>query len=165
MQTTFPTVPQVEQLPLYHRETISEKHLDVMGHLNIRWYMALFDEGAWHFFSTFGMDQDYYENQQGGGFALQQFVRYLAEVRVGETITIRIRMLARSSKRIQFMSFMVNETTGKLAATLESLGAHADMTIRRTAPYPDHIATKIDAIIDNQNQLGWDAPVCGVIKP
>ncbi|MGB0389204.1 MAG: thioesterase family protein [Ardenticatenaceae bacterium] len=158
-------IEKLEALPVFYRATITEEHLDIMGHMNIRWYIGFFDEAGWNFFATFGMTQEYYESQKAGGFALQHFVRYLAEVRVGETVAIRSRMLARSLKRIHFMHFMINETTGKLAAILEVLGSHADMTIRRTSPYPPHIAKQIDALIAQQNQLDWDAPICGVIKP
>ena len=148
------SLAQVEQLPLFHRETIPESYLDEMGHMNIRWYMALFDEAGWGFFSSFGMTFDYCKTEQAGGFALQHFIRYLAEVRVGETVAIRSRMLARSAQRTHFMHFMINETTGKLAATLEALGSHADMRIRRTSPYAPHLASRIDAIIEEQKQLG-----------
>jgi acyl-CoA thioester hydrolase len=161
----MPTIEQLESLPLFHRDTISDSHLDVMGHMNVRHYMALFDDAAWRFFASFGMDEPYCRSSGNGGFALQHFVQYLAEVRAGETVAIRSRVLARSAKRIHFMHFMINETTGKLAATLEVLGAHADMNLRRIAPYPAPIAEKIDAILLEQRQLDWQAPVCGVIRP
>ena len=159
------SVEQVEQLPLFHRETISTDYLDIMGHMNVRWYVALYDTAAWKFFESFGMNETYYREEQAGGFALKQFIQYLAEVRVGETVTIRGRALGRSAKRVHFMLFMVNETTGVLASTFEVLGSHADMRIRRTSPYPPAIAAKLDTAIAEQNALAWDAPVCGVINP
>lgn len=159
------TIEQVNTLPLYYRKTIPHEYLDEMEHMNVRWYMSLFDDAAYPFFASFGMHKEYYKQDQAGGFALRQFINYLAEVRVGETVAIHSRVLGRSAKRIHFMHFMRNETTNKLAATMEALGSHADLRIRRTSPYPPHIAAKIDAILSKQNKLDWDAPVCGVIKP
>lgn len=159
------TVEQVEQLPLYHRETIPTDYLDIMGHMNVRWYVALYDTAAWKFFDSFGMNETCYRAEQAGGFALKQFIQYLAEVRVGETVAIRGRVLGRSAKRVHFMLFMVNETTGVLASTFEVLGSHADMCVRRTSPYPPQIAAKLDTTIAEQNALAWNAPVCGVINP
>lgn len=160
----IPTL-QLQTLPRFHRQTIPEDYLDVMGHMNVRWYMALFDAAAWPYFASFGMDRAYYESQHGGGFALQHFIRYLAEVRVGETVAVHTRTLGRSAKRIHFMHFMINETTDTLAATLEALGAHADVQARRTSPFPPPIAARIDALLAEQKQLPWEAPVCGVIRP
>ena len=156
---------QLAQLPVFHRDTITEEYLDVMGHMNVRWYMALFDEAAWNFFASFGMDKAFYRTSGAGGFALKQFTHYLAEVRIGETVAIRTRLLGRSAKRIHYMHFMLNETTGVLSATLEVLGAFANLKIRRTAPYPDHIAVRIDALLHDHQTLAWAAPICGVIRP
>lgn len=156
---------QLKQLPCLYRITIGQEHLDVMGHMNVRHYLAIFDEAAWCFFATFGLDEAYYASGEGGGFSLQQSVNYLAECRVGDVVTVRARMLGRSLKRSHFMLFMINESRSLVAATLETLVSHADLKIRRTSPYPAHIAAQIDAILAKHQLLEWEAPVCGVIRP
>mgnify|MGYP002713098405 CR=1 FL=1 len=160
----MPTIEQIQQLPYLTRHTVTTDHLDAMGHMNVRWYLAFFDDAAWTLFESFGMTADYYRENQAGGFALQHIIRYLAEVRVGETVAIYGRVVTRTEKRVQFMYFMVNETTQTLAATLEGVGAHADMTVRRTAPYPPHIATILDDMIATHQQLDWEAPLSGAIQ-
>jgi acyl-CoA thioester hydrolase len=159
------SIAQLSKLPVYYRKTIPSDYLDVMGHMNVRWYMTLFDEAAWQFFNSFGMDRTYYKNTRNGAFALKHFIRYLAEVHAGETVAVRIRVLGRSAKRVHFMHFLINETTGSVATTMEALGSHADLTARRTSPFPDSIATALDGLIAKQNNLGWNAPLCGVIQP
>lgn len=158
-------ISQINQLPCFHRATIPQEYLDVMGHMNIRHYMGLFDDAAWDFFAAFGMTQAYYDDTLGGAFALEQHIRYLAEVHVGESVAIYTRINGRSAKRIHFIHFMINETTSKLAATLEVIASHADRKIRRTSPFPPAIAAQIDQILVKHNRLGWDAPLCGVMKP
>jgi hypothetical protein len=39
------------------------------------------------------------------------------------------------------------------------------MTQRRMAPMPQEILERFDALVAKQNQLGWQAPVCGVMRP
>jgi acyl-CoA thioester hydrolase len=159
------TLNQITQLPCFHQAVIPEAYLDVMGHMNIRHYLGLFDYAAWRFFAAFGMDEEYYRSTDGGAFALEQHICYLAEVKVGETVAIYTRVNGRTAKRIHFTHFMVNETTGKLAATLETVTSHANTITRRTSPFPDAIAKAIDAIIAEHEQLEWEAPLCGVIRP
>ena len=154
---------KIEMLPCFHRETIPETFLDAMGHMNVRWYLSLFGEAGWALFQTIGLDRDYINQQRKGSFALKQFIQYFAEVRVGQTVGIRTRLLNRSDKRFHFMHFMVNETTGQLASTMEGLGTHADLKLRRSAPMPAEIAVKFDAIFDQHQKLDWEAPACGVI--
>ena len=85
---------QIEVLPLYHREIIPHEYLDAMGHMNVRWYMALFDAAIWQFFKSYGLDHDYFTKERSGVFALKHFIQYFAEVNVKETVGLRIRLLA-----------------------------------------------------------------------
>lgn len=157
------TFEQLQALPLYHRETIPTDYLDSMGHMNVRWYMALFDEATWHFFNAIGMTRDYFINSHAGGFALKNFINYWREVRAGQTVALRTRLIGRTDKRFHFMHFMLDETAGQVASSLESLGTHADLKLRRSAPLPGFIANAFDAQLAHDNRLEWQAPVCGAI--
>ena len=157
-------VDKLAVLPSYHRETIPETYLDAMGHMNVRWYMALFDTSVWNFFTTHGLDETYYAKKHMGVFALKHFIQYFAEVKAGETVALRIRLLGRTEKRFHFMNFMINETTGKLATILEVLGTHADLTLRKAVAMPDDISHKFDAQIAADQLLDWEAPLSGAIK-
>jgi len=66
----LPALAEIRQLPCYHRTTIGPEHLDTMGHMNIRWYMAFYDETAWAFAKTMEMDEAYFRATQSGLFAL-----------------------------------------------------------------------------------------------
>jgi len=40
-----------------------------------------------------------------------------------------------------------------------------DMTVRRSAVMPAVITDAIDRLLTEHASLGWDAPVCGAMKP
>ena len=159
------SVEQMEDLPVYHRETITEEYLDAMGHMNVRWYMALYDEATWRFFTAIGMTADYFDMAHAGAFALKQFLSYFSEIQAGRTVALRTRVLGRSEKRFHFMHFMVDETAGMVASSFESLGTHADLKRRRSMPFPDYIASELDARIAADSRLDWEAPACGILHP
>jgi acyl-CoA thioester hydrolase len=154
----------LEKLPLYHRKTIPSDYLDIMGHMNIRWYFDLFALSGRKFFTSHGLDEDYFRNGIFGVFTLKQFIQYFAEVLVGQTVAIHTRLIGRSDKRFHFIHFMINETTAQLAATFEALITHADLKIRRAAPMPNQIAQRFDATLAKDATLDWEAPVCGAIR-
>lgn len=156
-------VAELQELPLFHQQVIPDSYLDAMGHVNVRWYMVLFDEASWRFFATHGIDEAYIRERRLGGMALKHHIQYLAELNAGESVAVHTRFLGRSKKRIHFMHFLINETTGKLSATLESLGTHADMERRRSAEVPPDIAARMDATLYQHLQLHWTAPLCGAI--
>ena len=91
-------------------------------------------------------------------------INYYAEVRVGQNVAIRARLLGRSDRRFHAMHFMINETTGQLASTLELLGTFADLRKRRATSIPPEIAANFDARLTADRQLDWEAPVSGIIK-
>ena len=59
---------------------------------------------------------------------------------------------------------MINESTGKLASTLEVLASHADLTARQASPLALVIAQKFDEKLAEDNALDWEAPLGGAIK-
>ena len=154
----------LETLPAYLRKTIPAEYLDIMGHMNIRWYFDMFARSGRKFFTSHGLGEDYFRDGKFGVFTLKQYIQYFAEVRVGQTVTVHTRLIGRSDRRFHFMHFMINETTTQLAATFEALITHADLTIRRSAPMPDHIAQQFDATLVRDEALDWEAPVCGAMN-
>ena len=154
----------LEALPEYLRQTITADHLDIMGHMNIRWYFELFATSGREFLISHGLDQDYFRKGNFGVFALKHFIQYFAEVRVGQTIAVHTRLIGRSDKRLHVMHFMINETTTQLAATFEALITHADLKLRRSTPMPARIAQRFDATLAGDMKQDWEAPVCGAMR-
>jgi acyl-CoA thioester hydrolase len=158
-----PIIPleQLEPLPLVYQAVIPEKYRDLMGHMNIRWYMELYDEAGVYLFEKIGLTEQHYRENGAGGFDLEHHLHYLNEVHIGDTVAIRARLLGRSAKRLHYMLFMVNQTRGLLASTFECVNSYADLKIRKTAPYPDSIAVQIDAMLAEHMKPKWNTPVCG----
>jgi acyl-CoA thioester hydrolase len=155
----------VRQLPRYRQATIGPEYLDVMGHMNIRWYMAFYDETAWALAEALGMDVAYFHAHESGVFALQHHIRYLAEVMPGDAIAIHGRLLGVGPKRFHWMGFMLNETHDRLASTLEALVAYADLRVRRIAPFPMPLEARLAAMLAEQAALDWEAPLSGIMAP
>jgi acyl-CoA thioester hydrolase len=161
-----PVVPldKVTALDLVYRTTIPEAWRDENGHMNMRYYLHVYDDAGYPLVERFGLTLDYHRQHGTGGFDLEHHIHYLKEVHAGDTVAIYARLLVRSAKRIHYMLFMVNETRSTLASTFECVNSFADLTVRRTAPYPEEIAARIDAMLAKDQALDWIAPVCGVMS-
>ena len=150
-------------LPITHRAVIPEAYLDEMGHMNVMWYTHLFSQGAWRLFQLVGLTREYFTANETGSFALAQHFRYLKEVRAGQRVTIRSRVLGRSEKRWHVIHFMTNDDIDALAATSEVVSTHVDIRIRRSSPMPATIRDAIDRLLAEHSRLAWAAPVCGAM--
>jgi acyl-CoA thioester hydrolase len=141
------------QLPIMHRATIPESYLDDMGHMNVMWYTYLFGQATGGLFDLIGLTDEYFATNQAGSFALEQRFRYLAEVRVGQSVTIRSRLLGHSTKLLHAIHVMTKDEGQVVAATGEFVGAHMDMRVRRTSPFPPQILESLDRLVAEHNQM------------
>ncbi|HLY25489.1 MAG TPA: thioesterase family protein [Aggregatilineales bacterium] len=161
-----PVVPleKITALPAVYRTRIPNTYQDENGHMNIRWYLHIYDDAGYPLVDSFGLTPDYHQQHKTGGFDLEHHIHYLNEVHVGDSAVVYVRLLARSAKRIHYMLFMVNETRTQLASIFECVNSFADLSVRRTAAYPPEIAAKIDALLRQHSALDWPAPTCGVMS-
>ena len=155
----------LQALPKTTGHTIPDSYMDEMGHMNIQYYVHIFNRAAWGLFDWLNMGLEAFQKIDGGMFALEQHIRYVAEVHVGEQVIVHSRLLGVSAKRLHFMQFMLNDSTGKLAATFEVLASYADLSARRTAPFPEQFIGNLQQKLALHQALDWDARVCGVLHP
>jgi acyl-CoA thioester hydrolase len=80
-------------------------------------------------------------------------------------VTTCNRIVNRSDKRFHGMYYIVNETRGRLAGTLEYISAGVDMNLRRTAPMPDELARGLDRLHAAHQRLSWAPRLCGLMAP
>lgn len=160
-----PAIPleKITALPLMIRLVVPQEYQDENGHMNVRYYMAVYDDAGYPLVESLGLGLAYHQQHGTGGFDLEHHVHYLNEVHIGDTVAVYARLLKRSAKRIHYMMFMVNETRGSLASLFECVNSFADLKARRTAPYPPEAAARIDALLAEHTALDWDAPACGVM--
>ena len=158
------TLKELSPLPITNEATIDEEYLDSNRHMNVSWYLHLFNQATGGMHKWLGFDWGQLKADGAGTFILEGHIRYLAETLVGEHVTLRTRLIARSAKRVQFLHFMFNDDKQTLAATYEKVVAHMDMSTRRMSPYPGPIAKQLDEVLAQHQALDWDPPVCGVMQ-
>ena len=68
---------------MVYRAVIPPAYLDRNGHMNMRWYLALYDEAGDAMYPMLGLTADYFAASGMGGFDLEHHLWYPAEVRTG----------------------------------------------------------------------------------
>jgi acyl-CoA thioester hydrolase len=131
-----------------YRGVVYPNQIDHMGHMNVQWYTAKFDEATWHLFSAVGITSKYIRDNQRGMAALEQTTKYRSEVVVGELIVIRSRILEIRDKTLRFFHQMYNAETENEVATSELLGVHLDRVIRKSCALPPDIKARCEGFVD-----------------
>ncbi len=158
------TVAEIRQLDKFYERTIPSAFLDENDHVNVQYYLRLVEKSLGAVFQQAGLGQIYAAAEPFGNFALEQHIRYLAEILVDDQVAVYIRLIELSPKRAYFMGFLVNETREQLAAVVEVVTMNVAMSQRRGAPFPAAPHAWLSEMLARHEQLAWPAPVCGVMR-
>ena len=119
--------------------------LDHMGHMNVQWYTAMFDDATWHLFSAIGLTSSYFRDENRGMAALEQTTKYLAEILAGNLLVCRSEVLEVKDKTIRFMHHLYDAEKQQLAATSVLVAAHLDRDKRKACPLPEFARRQSEA--------------------
>jgi acyl-CoA thioester hydrolase len=111
---------------------------DVMGHMNIRHFMAMFDESSYQLlFQVFGWSGNP-DNSGGQGWAdVKHVIEYQAEVRAGDLLEVRACISKVGTKSIGIHYEMSNSVSKDVAATLECICVLIDLESRESVALSD----------------------------
>ncbi|WP_252974627.1 thioesterase family protein [Janibacter melonis] len=158
-----PAVEDVLALPAALVEVAPPEWQDGNGHVNVRRFYDLHMRGAHAALTAIGLDDDYRTSTGQSVFSVEQHIRYLDEVHVGDEVSVHLRWVARGDKVLHAMSFVVDRTTGRVVNVLEMLEAHVDLTTRRACSWAPTLAARIDDAVRAHEELPWSAPTSGAV--
>jgi acyl-CoA thioester hydrolase len=133
-----------------YRGSVYPAQCDHMGHMNVQWYVAKFDEATWNFLASIGITSSYMRENNRGMAALEQHIKYMRELNAGDIITVRSQLTELSGKIIKFRHEMFNGETGELASTTDQVACHLDTTLRKSIAFEDHIISKGENMLKEQ---------------
>ena len=134
MTRTVPDTPPPPIAP--HEETVRPEWVDYNGHMNVAYYVLVFDRAADGLFDVLGVGESYRRAQSGSIFIVESHIAYRRELRAGDLVRVETQILGHDDKRLHGFSRMTHAASGEVSATYEFLGLHVDMGSRRAAPFP-----------------------------
>lgn len=130
---------------LTYRGMIYPWQCDHMGHMNVMWYAGKFDEASWQIIARLGLTRSYMLERNCMMAAAHQDITYKRELREGDIMTIRSRVLEIGDRKVRFLHEMKNDGTGDLAAVTVVTGVHIDRATRRSCPFPHDLLRRMQA--------------------
>jgi acyl-CoA thioester hydrolase len=130
-----------------YRGVIYPWQCDHVGHMNVMWYVGKFDEATWHLFTAIGLTPAFLRDAHRGMAAVQQNITYKKELLAGDVIEITSRVISIRDKVIVFTHEMRDAATGEVSALCELTAVHLDRQARKSAPFPQEVRAKAEAMI------------------
>ncbi len=131
-----------------YRGVVYPQQLDHMEHMNVQFYTAKFDEATWHLMSALGLTLGFMQEHHKGMAALEQLTKYKAEVRSGELLVVKSKVIEIKDKTIRLLHIMYNSQIMKEVASTELVAVHMDMNTRKSCPLPEIIKQKAAELFD-----------------
>lgn len=163
MATQHPTYEQLSSLPAYAVQPVPMAFEDLNGHLNVRHYLGIGSEGLDESLVDLGIPTNWPMTDGQACFSAEHHVTYIAELRTGGTMSVRVRLLGRSERAAHALVYILDESNQRLSCVFEEIFLHIDLETRRTAPWPAEVAAKMDARVAEQEQLDWPADLTGCL--
>jgi len=162
VSTPHPSYDQLVTLPAYAQQPVPVAFEDANGHLNVRHYTGIASEGLDESLVEVGIPQNWPASGHAC-FSAEHHLTYVAELRTGDLMSARVRLLGRSERAAHALVHLVDETHQRLSYVMEEVFLHIDMTTRRTAPWPEDVAAALDRRIAEHAELPWAPDVSGCL--
>ena len=120
--------------------------IDYNGHLNLAYYIVLFDQATDALFDALDLGLDYRRRRNLGTFVVETHIRYERELLVDERVRVTTQLLAADDKRLHIAHEMFRLDGGERCATQELLFLHVSLVTRRVVPFPPPLKARVEAL-------------------
>ena len=131
-------------------EKVIKEYTDYNGHLNVAFYVRIFDLAADIMLDNFNMGGKSAKQDKKTTFVAEMYTAYKQEVRLGEEVETHLTYIDHDKKRIHYRLSMFHKEKKYLAATNEVLSLYVDLDKRKVIEFdPDRIVLMDDCIKKN----------------
>jgi acyl-CoA thioester hydrolase len=129
-----------------YRDIVRPEWIDHNRHMNMGYYLVVFDYATDAFFAWVGLDGAHRARNHVTTFCLEAHVTYHREVRSGDPLRFTTVLLAHDAKRVHYIHAMYHAAEGYLAATNELMSLHVSLATRRGAPMVADVLARLARI-------------------
>ncbi len=136
-----------------YRGSIRAEWIDYNGHMNVAYYVLVFDRGGDALLDYLGIDAAYRERAGCSTYVLESHITYERELKQGDAYRVSAQLLGFDAKRVHYFQCLYRDADGALAATTEILFMHMDMAAGRSAPMPASVRERLASVMDAHARL------------
>ncbi|MBO6518436.1 MAG: thioesterase family protein [Rhodospirillales bacterium] len=124
-------------------ETVSPDWVDYNGHMNVAYYVLIFDHATDAFLEEIGMNEALRAETGSSVFVAEAHITYDNEVMEGERVYVTSQVLDCDEKRLHLFHAMYNAEDDSLCATNELMILQVNLNTRKVGPFIDHVQSRI----------------------
>jgi acyl-CoA thioester hydrolase len=130
-----------------HEDVVRPEWIDSNGHMNLAYYVVVFDLATDRLYDALGIGNAYREATGYSCFTAETHTLYEREVHLGDRIVVRSLLLGSDAKRVHYFHEMFHAESGARSAAQELMALHIDMAVRKVAPFPADRLAKLGEMV------------------
>jgi len=135
-------------------QKIIKEWTDYNNHMNLSYYILVFDLGAEVILSKFKMGEHSAKTTKKSTMVVETHTTYDEEVKAGDEVDVFLSHFDHDNKRLHYKLEMYDKNKNVLSATTEVLSLYIDLSIRKVTELEEEKKAIIDEFI-NQNKSNF----------
>ena len=133
---------------------IIKEWTDYNRHMNLSYYILVFDIGAEVILSKFKMGEHSAKTTKKSTMVVETHTTYNQEVKEGDEVDVFISYFDHDNKRLHYKLEMYDKNKNMLSSTTEVLALYIDLNIRKVTEFePEKIKIMNDYISNNEKNF------------
>ena len=133
---------------------IIKEWTDYNNHMNLSYYILVFDMGAEVILSKFQMGENSAKTTKKSTMVVETHTTYNNEVKENEDVDVFLTHFNHDKKRLHYKLEMYEKTKNTLSATTEVLSLYIDLNLRKVTEFEDEKTKIMDDFI-NENKSNF----------
>jgi acyl-CoA thioester hydrolase len=137
-----------------YRGVVYPWSIDHVGHMNVQFYTARFDEASWQFLARIGLTPSFFKRNDRGTVAAEQRIEYKREVFAGSLIHVMTELRGIGRTSIRLTHRMYDSENGDEVAATEIVGVSFDTRNRVPVEVPQSVHARAESLLVGHGDAG-----------
>tara|TARA_S200000501_G_scaffold357455_1_gene381147 strand:- start:167 stop:634 length:468 start_codon:yes stop_codon:yes gene_type:complete len=137
---------------LLNSTKIINEWTDYNNHMNLSFYILVFDRAAEKILSQFKMGEEAAKKEKRSTMVVETHTTYNNEVKEGDDVEVFLSYFNHDKKRLHYKLEMYEKGKNNLSATTEVLALYMNLDLRKVAEFESEKLLIMDKFIEKNNQ-------------
>ena len=133
-------------------QIIKKEWTDYNKHMNVAYYVLVFDESWEVMLQKFKMGEDSAKTTGMSTMVVETYITYNNEVKEGEEVEVYLTYFDHDKKRIHYKLEMIEKSSKKLSATIELLSLYVDLKKRKVSEFEEEKINLMQSFINTNRK-------------
>ena len=133
---------------LTYQGVVYPAQCDAMGHMNVQYYIAAFDQAFWHLIAAVGYSATWIAERQEGWADRRYEIDFRRELPVGSLFEIRSAVVKVGRTSLTTRHRLLDKADGHLCAELLAVSVYFDLARRESRVLPETIVSGVRGLLE-----------------